>query len=269
MSMVLEILSQTEPTLVVFKAWVVPAIAAVAGIASQIIQNRQNKKIADRQNELNTKFQDKQNEYNTPQNQMLRFQDAGLNPNLIYGQGNAGNQSSPQQAEQRQPVDWSKAVQAIPLINQTKMVDSQVQANNAKTLQALAATELNKIQQQVAKRNPLMDDSYLTSLVDSMRSSAQIKASEAAIKAQEARFKLGDGESVEYSNGYHKMELELQMLYKRYDLASQDQAIKAAILKSKEFQNDILEVQKKFMTDAEITPQHILTFIQLLLMKML
>lgn len=29
-----------------------------------------------------------QNEYNTPKNQMLRFKEAGLNPNLIYGQTN-------------------------------------------------------------------------------------------------------------------------------------------------------------------------------------
>lgn len=35
-----------------------------------------------------------QNEYNTPQAQMKRFKEAGLNPNLIYGQGTPGNASS-------------------------------------------------------------------------------------------------------------------------------------------------------------------------------
>lgn len=34
-----------------------------------------------------------QNEYNTPESQMLRYQAAGLNPHLIYGQGNSGNAS--------------------------------------------------------------------------------------------------------------------------------------------------------------------------------
>lgn len=34
-----------------------------------------------------------QNEYNSPANQMARYQEAGLNPNLIYSQGNSGNQS--------------------------------------------------------------------------------------------------------------------------------------------------------------------------------
>lgn len=37
----------------------------------------------------------RQNLYNDPQSQMARFEAAGLNPHLIYGQGNAGNASSP------------------------------------------------------------------------------------------------------------------------------------------------------------------------------
>lgn len=34
-------------------------------------------------------FMDKQNEYNKPINQMARLREAGLNPNLVYGNGNA------------------------------------------------------------------------------------------------------------------------------------------------------------------------------------
>lgn len=36
-----------------------------------------------------------QNEYNSPEAQMNRFKAAGLNPHLIYGQGNPGNASAP------------------------------------------------------------------------------------------------------------------------------------------------------------------------------
>lgn len=36
----------------------------------------------------------KQNAYNSPEEQMKRFGSAGLNPHLIYGQGNAGNASA-------------------------------------------------------------------------------------------------------------------------------------------------------------------------------
>lgn len=38
-----------------------------------------------------------QNKYNSPEAQMQRFKDAGLNPHLIYGQGNSGNAGSPPQ----------------------------------------------------------------------------------------------------------------------------------------------------------------------------
>lgn len=35
----------------------------------------------------------RENDYNSPKNQQARFKDAGLNPNLIYGQGSPGNAS--------------------------------------------------------------------------------------------------------------------------------------------------------------------------------
>lgn len=47
------------------------------------------------QNTANRQAIDEQNEYNSPSSQMARYRDAGLNPNLIYSQGNPGNQSSP------------------------------------------------------------------------------------------------------------------------------------------------------------------------------
>jgi hypothetical protein len=44
-----------------------------------------------------------QNEYNSPANQMKRFQEAGLNPNLIYGQGNPGNSGNIPLADAQTP----------------------------------------------------------------------------------------------------------------------------------------------------------------------
>lgn len=43
------------------------------------------------QNEYNLKMWNLQNEYNLPINQMRRYEEAGLNPLLIYSQGNPGN----------------------------------------------------------------------------------------------------------------------------------------------------------------------------------
>lgn len=48
-------------------------------------------------------FWNMQNFYNSPAEQMKRFKDAGLNPNLIYGQGNPGNASAPDVPQFRPP----------------------------------------------------------------------------------------------------------------------------------------------------------------------
>jgi len=50
-------------------------------------QNAYNEQMWQRQNEYNEQQWNKQNEYNSPEAQMNRFKEAGLNPNLIYGQG--------------------------------------------------------------------------------------------------------------------------------------------------------------------------------------
>lgn len=50
------------------------------------------------QNDYNYWEWQQQNAYNTPAAQMQRFTDAGLNPNLVYGQGNNGNASSMHEA---------------------------------------------------------------------------------------------------------------------------------------------------------------------------
>lgn len=66
-------------------------IGAGGNIADSILTGSQNKK--------NRQFQEhmwnKTNEYNKPIMQMARFKEAGLNPHLIYGQGNSGNTSMP------------------------------------------------------------------------------------------------------------------------------------------------------------------------------
>lgn len=61
---------------------------AVFGDINTKRQIRANKELARYQNDLNIQNWNMQNEYNLPKNQMQRFADAGLNPNLIYGQSN-------------------------------------------------------------------------------------------------------------------------------------------------------------------------------------
>lgn len=53
-----------------------------------------NRKLAKYQYELDQQAIDRQNAYNSPIQQMARYKEAGLNPNMIYGSGgSAGNQT--------------------------------------------------------------------------------------------------------------------------------------------------------------------------------
>lgn len=84
----------------------VGALINTTGMLYDSYQNRKaskentNKTIAAQKAEAELAYQrsvsdwNRQNLYNDPESQMARFKAAGLNPNLIYGQGNAGNASS-------------------------------------------------------------------------------------------------------------------------------------------------------------------------------
>lgn len=56
--------------------------------------NKVNIQLAREQQQFAQKMIQQQNEYNTPVAQMQRYAQAGLNPNLVYSQGNPGNQTS-------------------------------------------------------------------------------------------------------------------------------------------------------------------------------
>lgn len=69
------------------------ALAGGANLAGSLINYFGGKENQASSQAFNEKMWRMNNEYNSPVNQMARFKEAGLNPNLIYGQGNAGNSS--------------------------------------------------------------------------------------------------------------------------------------------------------------------------------
>ena len=54
-------------------------------------QAKMNQQLADTEWQRNLDMWNRQNQYNSPLAQMQRFKEGGLNPNLMYGQGSAGN----------------------------------------------------------------------------------------------------------------------------------------------------------------------------------
>lgn len=66
---------------------------AATGILGNVLNNRYAKKQLERQNEFNKEMWALDNAYNSPAAQMERLRAAGLNPNLVYGNGSAVNTS--------------------------------------------------------------------------------------------------------------------------------------------------------------------------------
>ena len=81
-----------------------PAIIAAAGTVTSAVMN---KKSIDKNNALQQQLVDKANAYNTLGAQVGRFNQAGLNPYMMLGQINSGNQQS---VASTQPTDYSSAV---------------------------------------------------------------------------------------------------------------------------------------------------------------
>lgn len=98
-------------------AAVIAAGAQLAGFGMSAAQtgnlNRKNRRFAEKQYKQQRQdaidFWNMQNAYNTPEAQMSRFQQAGLNKNLMYGQGTeAGSINVPSQAHyEGKPADFS------------------------------------------------------------------------------------------------------------------------------------------------------------------
>ena len=117
------------------------ALAGLAGgigpglfsLGSDILSNKGAKRRQDLANTQNIEFWNMQNAYNTPKAQMGRLQDAGLNPNLIYGSnantGTAGaiapSKASPYNVKNPVPL-------------QTMLLGAQIKNMDANTQKTLA-----------------------------------------------------------------------------------------------------------------------------------
>lgn len=159
-------------------SWVPAAIQSGANFLSGIFGNRQNERLVDKQNQSNLQLQDRANEftrqqnelayqrnlemydknnlYNSPTAQMQRFEQSGLNKNLIYGQGSAGNTTSSPTAQgvSYQAPKMERNVYQSPSIgnviqdyinlktSQAQIDNVKAQTDNQRTQNALATLSL-------------------------------------------------------------------------------------------------------------------------------
>lgn len=245
-------------------------ISAIGGLIGQGMQRRQNRELAKFQADANERYLQQQLQYNSPKSQMARFQDAGLNPFLIYGQGNPGNQSAPLNYPDVRPTDYQSLLANLsPMVNQSIMTASQTSAIDAKTNKTYVETQLAQLQKRVLEKNPLLDDVGFKAIIDGLVSTARIKESDASMKGLQAEFYDMSSFKTGQKFMHEKMFKELDLLDQRFRLGQLDSTLKSQVIKSKDFQNALQEIQVNWMKDGDITPQHVYQFIQLLLLKLL
>lgn len=259
--------------------WLAVAQGA-AQIGSQIWQNYSNRKAANTEWDRNQMAAEQgyqrqmellkyQLDYNTPANQMQRFKDAGLNPNLVYGQGSPGNMQSapepPRAQAHRAQVD--AVTPNLFLGKQLELLQSQIDLTGNKADESGIKQDLMKAQTNLVNANPFMRPEYVDNVVNIMDAAWRMKKQETEWSTGLKTFQIGDKSYRDVPAGVAKMETELRLLESRFKLSEADQKVKAQIISQKEFQNALLEVQKKFMADGDIGPEQIRQFIMMLLAK--
>lgn len=114
------------------------------GYASQKSTNKANLKLAEYQYSKALEMWNRQNEYNLPKNQMQRLTDAGLNPNLVYGNGTVQGLTSAPAPQYHAPTLQAYtnfgslgADQAVTTYMQLKQSDAAINKTNAEATRIL------------------------------------------------------------------------------------------------------------------------------------
>lgn len=162
-----------------------------ANLQRQIKANRQ---MAELNWQKNLEQWNRENLYNSPEQQMQRFREAGLNPNLVATQGSSGNaQGSP--TYEQQAADYSqKQARRLPTMpNLTAMYQDvktkHRQADQIKELTRLAVrnAELARAKQFFTEKQQEQLEKVMGFNLDTAKYRSEIAQSQASMEAEKSR----------------------------------------------------------------------------------
>lgn len=131
-------------------------LGGLFGYLGQRQVNKTNIKLAREARDHDVNMWNMQNQYNTPEMQMQRMREAGLNPNLMYGQGNTGNAAPapkapvPEVGNELAGLAQMSILPALSLYQDFKVKNAQIdniQAQADATRQNAALTALRRVTQ--------------------------------------------------------------------------------------------------------------------------
>lgn len=255
-----------DPVTQGFIAQAIPSVVTAVTRGGPRRQFKWNMRAAYKTNEMNLqnqeatlqknlRIQQEQREYDSPAAQMARYKAAGLNPHLIYGgSGSSAGGAFPVDAGSPGSANIQPPNAAWPDVSgaflRAGQMSAQTDLANARAGQVAMETAYKSVLLDIAKTNPMLNPEVAGWVATSMQELARVKT-------MESRSWLADSADVqgEKSNIYRKVQADVDSMTQRLGLNTADLLIKNRILESKEFANAILEIQKKWMVDNEITPQ--------------
>lgn len=210
--------------------------------------NRENAEWTLQQNRI---LAQEQREYDSPKMQMQRWLEAGMNPHLAYSQGNPGNMNSPVAMGSIPSVNFGHIDTSYSDVGSdfqgALLAQSQIDLQQTKVAESLRKQEIMDVQKSILDANPYLRPAYVDAIVQQMSAIGSMKALESGWYNQ-------TDEKGNYK-AHAKMDAELNALQEKYNLLKSDSKVKAQIIESKQWENDIKEVQARWMKDGDMTPQ--------------
>lgn len=262
-----------------------PVIGAVQTAANLFTQNanrkrqqRHNREMAQLQHGHNMELLKYQLDYNTPSAQMQRYKDAGLNPNLVYSQGSPGNMQSapsyPNIQTTDQSIELPNLLSMYQQIANAKLLETQADLNQIKGNESVQKQDLMRAQENLVLANPYLNKTYMEALVQSLESKASMLQTQNRTISEIMTVTTGEG-TKEMPMLMVKAEQEINALLQRnkiLDLQSSnletDNKIKAEVLKSKSFQNDMDAVFNGFLKNSQMDGESFRRIIIMFLSKL-
>ncbi len=160
--------------LVLNEAWIGALIAGLAAVTASVVgafsqrrTNKKNRELAEYQYSKDVEMWEKNNEYNSPESQMDRYQQAGLNPNLVYGSpavsGNSTSMPSYDSPELDAYTDFgdfgaSSAVNAYYQEQQQKNSDKLAESNYELQKTQAAVNRIEAINKFIESKGKVIDN---------------------------------------------------------------------------------------------------------------
>lgn len=205
-------------------------LGSATSVYNTYMTNKANRELAEYSYGKDLEQWRREVEYNTPLNQMKRYQEAGLNPNLIYSQGNPGNSSVSSPSYKAPTLSYAYTAPRIGhVFNFLDMLNSY---QNAKAINAEVGL---KNAQEVASHAQASD--YAATAALKIRQEAKTKYElELAKKMEENALKIQESQMFK-----HQYDAEMQRLAKE-EATAQYEFKKASGTLGRDWINDFLQL---------------------------